>query len=282
MALNLKTFGTRSLTALFFVLVLLSALLFSYSGFTVFFYVVLLLAVQEFCKMAEHLGASCNKALFMLLASLVYLSSVNWNHLSLAPLSRLFVFGPDFACLFSALLLLFFSLFQTKADALKSAALQILGMCYVAWPLSVLHRLAFPAEAALEFEPRFLLGIILLIWSNDTFAYLGGSLFGKRKLIERISPGKTIEGTLLGLAITFALSFLLKPLLGIDPPMAWAWFGFSVPLAATAGDLIESLIKRQAGIKDSGHILPGHGGVLDRFDSLIFVAPVVLMLLKCL
>lgn len=282
MALNLKTFGTRSLTALFFVMVLLSALLFSYIGFTLFFLIVLFIAVQEYCKIAEQLGASCNKTLLMLLATLVYLSSVNWIHLWLLPAARLFSMGPDVLCLFSAFVILFSALFQTKADPVKSAALQILGLCYVAWPLSVLHRLAFLPEAALHFEPRFLLGIILLIWSNDTFAYLGGSLFGKRKLIERISPGKTIEGTLLGVLITFALSFLLEPMLGIHPPMAWAWFGFAVPLAATAGDLIESLLKRQAGIKDSGRILPGHGGVLDRFDSLIFVAPVVLLLLKCL
>lgn len=281
MALQIKTLATRSLTALFFVIALLGSLLFSYATFSIFFFLVALIGAKEFCNMAGRLGASSNKPLVMFLASLVYLSGVNWMNFGVH-----FTIhsdpDPAFFTLICTFLFLILALFNKNPDPLKSAAYQSVALIYAVLPMCLLHELVFSSSPTPEFEPRILLGIILLIWSNDTFAYLGGSLFGKRKLIERISPGKTIEGTLIGVLITFTLSFLLESLLAIKAGLPWYALGLIVPVLATFGDLLESLLKRQAGIKDSGTLLPGHGGVLDRFDSLILVSPVVVLLLKVL
>jgi phosphatidate cytidylyltransferase len=102
-------------------------------------------------------------------------------------------------------------------------------------------------------------------------------------MIERISPGKTWEGTLFGIAVTFGVSFLIRYyLFEHDDGYLWPLLVVLVPVLATLGDLVESLLKREAGVKDTGHLLPGHGGVLDRFDSLIFVSPFVVVLSKLL
>ncbi|HET6762727.1 MAG TPA: phosphatidate cytidylyltransferase [Longimicrobiaceae bacterium] len=119
---------------------------------------------------------------------------------------------------------------------------------------------------------------VLLTWSNDSFAYFVGRRFGRRKLIPRVSPGKTVEGTLGALVgtilVAVAYSFLLArfPAYRIGVPAAAA-FGAGISIAAVVGDLAESLLKRDAGVKDSGTLLPGHGGALDRFDSLFFTLP---------
>jgi phosphatidate cytidylyltransferase len=101
-------------------------------------------------------------------------------------------------------------------------------------------------------------------------------------MMERISPGKTWEGTVLGVLITFGLSFVLRDVILQEKGFLWPVLGLMVPILATIGDLVQSMLKRQAGIKDSGSIMPGHGGVLDRFDSLIFVSPFVVAVLKLL
>jgi phosphatidate cytidylyltransferase len=132
------------------------------------------------------------------------------------------------------------------------------------------------------YDPWLVFGVILLIWSNDTFAYLSGSIAGRHKMMERISPGKTWEGTVLGVLITFGLSFVLRDVILQEKGFLWPVLGLMVPILATIGDLVQSMLKRQAGIKDSGSIMPGHGGVLDRFDSLIFVSPFVVAVLKLL
>jgi phosphatidate cytidylyltransferase len=112
---------------------------------------------------------------------------------------------------------------------------------------------------------------------------LGGSLFGKHKLLERVSPGKTWEGTVFGVLVTIVVSFLLQTyLLHSENMLLWITLGILVPITATIGDLFESLLKRKAGVKDSGSLMPGHGGVLDRFDSLLFVVPVTLVVVKFL
>ena len=159
------------------------------------------------------------------------------------------------------------------------------GIAYAVLPFALLQDLVqFKDDVTgiSTFVPEVLLGVILLIWSNDTFAYLGGSLFGKHKMSPRISPGKTWEGTIFGIIMTFGLSFLLKRYFNNDLFNVWLMLGALVPVLATIGDLVESMLKRQADVKDSGNIMPGHGGILDRFDSLIVVSPFVYVLLKLL
>lgn len=125
-----------------------------------------------------------------------------------------------------------------------------------------------------EYEWSFVLVPVLLIWANDIGAYMIGSQWGKNKIAPAISPGKSIEGTVGGGLITL-ISGIIMALLWPDMPLLYIGvLSFSTPFFALAGDLWESTLKRHAGVKDSGKLLPGHGGILDRYDSLLFVLPV--------
>lgn len=282
MALNIKTLGTRALTALVFVVLLLSCLLWNYYSFTVFFFVVALLGLQEFYKLSENLQARPYKIVGTLSAVCLYASFVKSGSLPVSGLT--FDLRPVFLTLIPFVILLA-ALFDKGQAPIQNALHTLLAIIYAVFPFALLHNLVTPDVAGIDpsyFEPKLLLGVILLIWGNDTFAYLGGSLFGKHKMIERISPGKTWEGTITGIVLSFAASFLFEDLLLKTNTFLWPVLGVLVPVLATFGDLIESLIKRQAGVKDTGNLMPGHGGILDRFDSLIFVTPFVFVILKLL
>jgi phosphatidate cytidylyltransferase len=173
------------------------------------------------------------------------------------------------------------ALFNKREHPIQNALFTVAGLLYAVLPFGLLHELVIePVTGRGEFVPDMLLGIILLIWANDTFAYLGGSLLGKHKMIERISPGKTWEGTIFGVLMTILAGYIIAAFILHQEVHTWLVLGATVPVFATIGDLVESMIKRQAGIKDSGNIMPGHGGILDRFDSLIFVSPFVFVIVK--
>lgn len=129
------------------------------------------------------------------------------------------------------------------------------------------------------YNPQILLGVFILIWSSDTFAYIFGRSFGKRKLLERISPKKTIEGFAGGVLATLLTGWLIYYF--TDTFNAKVWIGLAVitSVFGTFGDLIQSKFKRQAGVKDSGNIMPGHGGLFDRLDSVLFAAPFLYLFL---
>lgn len=133
-----------------------------------------------------------------------------------------------------------------------------------------------------NYYPSVLMGIIALIWLNDTGAYFAGRSFGKHKLWELISPKKTWEGILGGTIASLLGAFIVHMLVPHLSTIHWSMISFIVSIAGPIGDLVESAFKRTAGVKDSGTILPGHGGVLDRFDSLIYVGPWVFLYLHFL
>ena len=127
-----------------------------------------------------------------------------------------------------------------------------------------------------------MVGIFSLIWINDTFAYLVGKNFGRRKLFERISPKKTVEGFLGGLIFTIIGSYVAFIVTGLLDLEAWLGLAVIMSVFGTLGDLIQSKFKRQAGVKDSGRLMPGHGGLFDRLDSIIFASPFVFAYLQLL
>ncbi len=166
-------------------------------------------------------------------------------------------------------------LYRPRQNALHSLERSFFSLGYVALPVALLN--AIMSITA----PRLLLGVFLFIWLYDTGAFCVGMLLGKHRLFERISPKKSWEGVIGGVAVCIAGAYITNYYFNefFQVPELNIWVGLSVVVAvfATFGDLVESLIKRTVGVKDSGNILPGHGGVLDRIDSLLLVAPAVLI-----
>lgn len=126
-----------------------------------------------------------------------------------------------------------------------------------------------------EFIPEIIIGVFILIWANDTFAYLIGKNFGKHKLLERISAKKTIEGFFGGMLGSFCGAFFIFKFTQLYDLKIWFLIALLVTIFGTIGDLIQSKFKRQAGVKDSGKLMPGHGGLYDRLDSIIFASPFI-------
>ena len=168
--------------------------------------------------------------------------------------------------------------------SISSKYLYLLG--YITLPFLFIVKISFGTNS---YNPKIIIGLFVLIWTNDTFAYLVGKSMGKHKLFERVSPKKTIEGFLGGMVFAAFAGFLISKLY-IQPNPAfssksiliWTIIALIVSVFGTIGDLIESKFKRIAGIKDSGSIMPGHGGILDRLDSVIFVAPIIFLFYQIL
>lgn len=165
-------------------------------------------------------------------------------------------------------------IFHYPSPSWKRITIGVTAFIYISMPMGLMNSLYFVGGAGEAF-PWVLLALFILVWANDVFAYLIGSMFGKHKLYERLSPKKTWEGSLGGLVFTllFAWGFSL---LSISLSLSqWMGMGLIISIAANVGDLAESLLKRNAGVKDSGSFMPGHGGALDRFDAILFATPFV-------
>ena len=174
---------------------------------------------------------------------------------------------------------LIYLLFSKSTLKLDSISKYVYLIGYIILPIIILTKI--PNNIfGVSFKPQMIISLFILIWINDTFAYICGKSVGKTKLFPSISPKKTIEGFIGGVvfaaiaAIYIALNFLPMPIL------FWVFIAFIVGVFGTIGDLIESKFKRNANVKDSGTIMPGHGGILDRLDSVIFVAPFIFLLLQ--
>ncbi|MCK7591989.1 phosphatidate cytidylyltransferase [Subsaxibacter sp. CAU 1640] len=174
-------------------------------------------------------------------------------------------------------LLLIKDLFSEKTIPLFNTKRYILTTFYLT---SSFIFLILIANNNYEFTPLLLLGAFILVWVNDTGAYLIGKNFGKQKLFPSISPKKTVEGFLGGLFFACLTSYFIAKFTGTLNFTFWLILSITVSVFGTIGDLIESKFKRQANVKDSGVIMPGHGGLLDRLDSIIFVAPFFYLLLR--
>lgn len=283
MAFNWQTFRTRTLTAIVFVVVMLAGLVWNPWSFLVLFSIIHFGCWWEYLRLIEKIHI----AVFH-----VY-SKLGWMLLGYGLL--LWFCGPayhiagyelkeNFSLPVSAagFILLITGIFQKNKVYLKSFGAAALGLLYISlsWGLMMNLRMAqtVPADSEgggyFKNDRGFLIPMLIIfsIWINDTMAYIVGSIIGKRPL-SKISPKKTWEGTLGGIIVsTIVITYFLQPLL------YWKYLlGISL-LAAVAGifgDLLESKLKRMAGVKDSGHTLPGHGGFLDRFDSLLLAMPFV-------
>ncbi len=285
MALNFKTLTTRTLTAAVFVAVLLTCINYNFISFASLFLIVSLWGLYEFYQLSEKLGAKPYKPIGYLAGACIFSYSVVSN-------SNIALFFPTETILAYVLVFVFFvfviALFDDNKNTILNITHTLAGLIYAVVPFAVLvsitcidknytltHQTGNLIDDIAPYNPHYVLGIILLIWMNDVCAYLVGSLIGKHKLYERISPGKTWEGSIGSAILTMGCSFIIAnwyPELSLKH---WMIMTLIICVFGTIGDLVESMLKRQAGVKDSGRIMPGHGGILDRFDSLLFVAPFI-------
>jgi phosphatidate cytidylyltransferase len=172
-------------------------------------------------------------------------------------------------------LIFILELFFNDDQHVRNIGVTLSGLIYIALPLSLINFFYNPALSQGVSYNEILIVFFAVMWINDTAAYLVGSSFGKHKLWERISPNKTWEGLFGGLIFGLLAVFILSKFYTIFAPLEWMVFGFLVIVFGTLGDLVESMFKRSLFIKDTGEILPGHGGILDRFDGVLIAIPFV-------
>ncbi|MGA2406807.1 MAG: phosphatidate cytidylyltransferase [Bacteroidales bacterium] len=186
------------------------------------------------------------------------------------------------------LVIIVVELYRKNEKPFDSLAHTFFSVLYTAVPVSMFPFSAFSRSGLnsllphsnIIFSPGIIIGFFILIWANDTGAYLTGMSFGRHKLMERISPKKTWEGFFGGVIIASLIAWLLSGWLGVVDKIHWIIISVIVSIAGTYGDLVESMLKRSTGVKDSGTIMPGHGGFLDRFDSAIISFPLVYLFIS--
>lgn len=271
-----KTLITRTLAGVVFVVLILGSVFWHPIALALLLYVLTWIGLQEFYGLFQKAEIIRKNKWGIIIGLFVYSVITAW------------VFGwiPGFAMLsaFPFIFLLFvFELYKKDKAPFNQIAIQVLGILYVAIPFSLYHLVQqYPVGGESNFEPWLLAGVFILIWANDTFAYLFGSAFGKHKLFERISPKKSWEGTIGGAVSTFGIAWILGTYLHILDLNEWFILAAIIIPTAVFGDLTESMLKRSLNIKDSGNIMPGHGGVLDRFDAANFALPFIVLFLYLL
>jgi len=274
----MSNFWARTITGLSMVFILLAAIWFSGWVFAAIFLLILILGLVEFYGLITGTACSPQKSYGIAAGVILYLFSTLFFFRSplipQSPVTPLLPFLLPIPLFFISLIL---EIYRNKNNPLTNVATTTFGYLYIALPFSLLN--AFSAPDSLHFYrlPVILTGYFAFTWIYDTGAYLYGKQFGKHQFFKRISPKKTWEGTIAGAIITYAFATGLS--LWITTLPVWDWFVLAtlVVLFGTHGDLFESLVKRSLDIKDSGKILPGHGGILDRFDTVLLSSPFVFL-----
>lgn len=260
----------RALSGAVFVVVVVGSILLHRYAYAAVMLVFTAWAIREYYDVVMHDGVRVGKCVGMLIGVALFAVSFFYAQGSIS---------GDWFLVFIPLLVAVFivGLYSGGDHSFRAIAYTVVGVAYVALPFSLCNGLVFFSGV---YQPDVLIGFFILLWTNDTFAYLTGSAFGRRRLFERISPNKSWEGFLGGLACTMVLSLAVARLCPVMPVRHWVVVAGIVVVFGVYGDLLESLLKRNFGIKDSGRFLPGHGGILDRFDAVLLAAPMVFFYLR--
>lgn len=270
-----KNLITRSITGILFVAIMVTSFLQSFNMIVVFA-LITGLATWEFTGLVnEHKHVNVNRRITTVAGVYFFLAVAGVNS---GAIQTNAVFVPY---LLTIIYLFISGLYTKSGDSVNDWAYTMLSQMYIALPLSTINVIAFRQAAdGLNYYYYLLpLSIFIFLWTNDTGAYCTGSLFGKHKLFPRISPAKSWEGSIGGGILVLIVASIMyyiesqgENLSGLNL-IEWLGLGLVVVVFGTLGDLVESLLKRTLGIKDSGNILPGHGGILDRFDSSLMAIP---------
>ncbi|MDD2551422.1 MAG: phosphatidate cytidylyltransferase [Dysgonamonadaceae bacterium] len=265
---NRRNLITRAITGAVYIFILLFGILYNKYSFIVVFGIILVVALDEFYRLIEQKTPHLISKLFNILFGVVIFLS-----------AYLFLEGKSILAFpissITYLLFLYASTIVIKRpDIFNTIIYSVFGQLYITLPFCLLLLISYEYKLANPiYYYALVLAIFVFIWVNDTFAFLIGITIGKHKLLRRISPKKTIEGFIGGIFFTVLSGIGFSFLYTEYTIYFWIGFALIVSLFATLGDLFESLIKRTYKVKDSGNLIPGHGGILDRIDSLLIVVP---------
>lgn len=281
---KLSNLVVRTITGILFVAAVVTSF-FDPAAMEVLFALVTGLTIWEYCGLVNAKSGVQVNSMISTVAGVYFFFAVGGFCSGIVPTGAVFI-----PYLLTVIYLFISELYTCCEDAIENWAHTMLGQMYIALPFSTINVLAFNGTANEQTVYNYIipLCVFIFLWTNDSGAYCSGSLFGKHKLFPRISPGKTWEGSIGGAVLVLVASALvyhffpqIKADLGLSI-IEWMGLGLVIVVFGTWGDLVESLFKRTLGIKDSGNILPGHGGMLDRFDSSLMAMPAAVVYLYSL
>ncbi|PLK43069.1 phosphatidate cytidylyltransferase [Emticicia sp. TH156] len=268
---QLSNLNQRIIAAVVGVSIILTGVLYNEWTFWVLFLVISVLTQIEFYKLLK-LDSNLPLTFYGTLCGVILNALTFLIEKDFLPFKYYYLIVP-------LLTVTFFIKLYKKKDTKPFANLgyTFLGILYVAVPFALINEMVLTDSG---YEPTLLLGCLFILWGSDTGAYFAGRFLGKRKLFERVSPKKTWEGFFGGAILALLIAFILTKYFDCVSP--WQWYAVAVIISVTGtlGDLVESLFKRSIAIKDSGSLIPGHGGFLDRFDGLLLSMPFILTFLK--
>jgi len=262
----------RILFGLIYVFLIAFATLYSPLLFFILFFIFMNFCIYEFQKMIQ-----LKSFIPYLIGGLTTISFI-------FPNENLLITNSIFIKLIPLIILILFVPFIINLFSKNNTSISYLGklfltLIYIVLPFALMMEIPFLTQEN-QYDNKIMLGVFILIWTNDTFAYLIGKNFGKNKLARKISPNKTIEGLFGGIVFTLIITYFLSKHATSISMNNWFVIALIVSVFGVLGDLIESKFKRQANIKDSSNFIPGHGGFLDRLDSVIFATPFIFIYLK--
>lgn len=266
----------RTITGIFLIIIVLGGIWLHPVSCLLIGGALLIASIYEYYKLVSSTGISLQKAAGLITAISVYIISV---FVAAGMLNSIFYL----IVLAQLLLIIIAELFRKEDRPFDALSHTVFGIFLISAPFSLFPYMTFGFKgpetllpsAITDFSPGLILGFFILSWSFDTGAYLFGSSFGKHKLMKRISPEKSWEGLIFGLIVTILIAWPVSLWIQFPGTAGWIIIGIIIAVTGTLGDLAESMLKRSVGVKDSGCWLPGHGGILDRFDSLIMSLPFV-------
>jgi len=274
--LNVNNLITRAGAGIIYILVILLGVLGGQVPFLIIFGAILATGLFEFYRMMEKDTSHAISKIFNISMGIIIFLSV------FLYIKGITVYALPAAILVYLLILIASSVFIRREDIFHGIIYSVFGQIYITMPLGLLMLISYSYQNSIpgggsDWVP--ILALFVFIWVNDTAAYFIGSLIGKHKLIEHISPKKSVEGFIAGIIFTLLASFIFARVYHEFSTVFWIGYGAVVALFGTLGDLFESLIKRTSSVKDAGHLIPGHGGILDRIDSLLVAVPAVYLYL---
>ena len=274
----MKSVITRTITGIFFIAFVVWAIMYNPISLWALLALITGVSLYEFYKILFK-GEFTTLQYLMHISAGIYLTTILWLEATMvmeASDSRAVTYAPY---LLYVMIVFITELYAKHEEPFTYAAKSLAGHLYIALPVGLLSFIAFGGLSILSiYMPIMLLALLVIIWVYDTGAFVTGMTFGKHRLFERISPKKSWEGFWGGVAFALLAAWSIYAILenyGLNQMELYKWLGFAlvVVVSATMGDLTESLLKRTYGVKDSGRILPGHGGMMDRFDSVFMAAP---------